>query len=124
MTVSQSGQSKYLIRALETAKRHDITCFNVVNVEDSPITKADPFGSPVGKYEEASQMQSTRHIGFYMKSGYCYCDIKSFVPIVVSMALVAIWFSDHKTKKPISKELLLIFNRYYRGDQEDEAGHD
>jgi len=34
-----------------------------------------------------------------MKSGYCYCDIKSFIPQVVSMALVALWFSDHKSKK-------------------------
>ena len=34
-----------------------------------------------------------------MKAGYCYCDIKSFIPEVVCMALVALWFSDHKAKK-------------------------
>jgi len=34
-----------------------------------------------------------------MKAGYCYCDVKSFIPEVVCMALVALWFSDAKTKK-------------------------
>lgn len=33
-----------------------------------------------------------------MKAGYCYCDIKSFVPMVVCMALVSLWFSDNKSK--------------------------
>ena len=33
-----------------------------------------------------------------MKSGFCYSDVKNFVPMVISMALVAIWFSDKKTK--------------------------
>jgi hypothetical protein len=48
-------------------------------------------------------LQATKNIGLYMKSGYCYCDIKSFAPEVVCMALVALWFSDHKTKKANSK---------------------
>ena len=33
-----------------------------------------------------------------MKCGFCYSDVKSFVPMVIAMALVAIWFSDKRTK--------------------------
>jgi len=31
-----------------------------------------------------------------MKSGFCYSDVKSFIPEVISMALVALWFSFNK----------------------------
>ena len=81
----------------------DISCMNVVNVEDSPITKV---GDLLKGQDDDSAKE--RKIGFYMKSGYCYCDIKSFIPQVVSMALVALWFSDHKSKKPNSKSIILI----------------
>lgn len=33
----------------------------------------------------------------YMKSGFCYSDAKSFIPEVIAMALVALWFSVHKS---------------------------
>ena len=56
------------------AKELDLTCINVVNVEDSPITKVGDE-----KKEDGDQGKE-RQIGFYMKSGYCYCDIKSFIP--------------------------------------------
>jgi len=39
LTLSQSGESMYLINALSQARSLDLTCINVVNVEDSPITK-------------------------------------------------------------------------------------
>lgn len=32
-----------------------------------------------------------------MKSGFCYSDVKSFIPEVIAMTLVAIWFSGNKT---------------------------
>ena len=32
-----------------------------------------------------------------MKIGFCYSDIKSFIPEVIAMALASIWFSDKKT---------------------------
>lgn len=32
-----------------------------------------------------------------MKSGFCYSDMKCFVPEILAMALVAVWFSDKKT---------------------------
>lgn len=97
LTLSQSGESQVLINALKTAKELELTCINVVNVEDSPITKVTDYMT--GEEEGTKE----RNIGFYMKTGYCYCDIKSFIPQVVSMALVALWFSDHKAKKPNSK---------------------
>lgn len=71
-----------------------MTCINVVNVEDSPITKVgENFAS------NGFDINQDVKIGLYMKAGYCYCDIKSFIPEIVCMALVALWFSDHKTKK-------------------------
>ena len=33
-----------------------------------------------------------------MKSGFCYSDVKSFAPMVIAMTLVAIWFSEKKSK--------------------------
>ena len=39
LTLTQSGQSSHLIKALNLAKQLNLTCFNVVNVEDSPITR-------------------------------------------------------------------------------------
>ncbi len=56
------------------AKELDLTCINVVNVEDSPITKVGD------EKKEDGEQGKERQIGFYMKSGYCYCDIKSFIP--------------------------------------------
>ena len=44
-------------------------------------------------------------IGMYMKSGFCYSDVKCFIPMVISMALIAIWFSD-KTSNYLDKESL------------------
>lgn len=32
----------------------------------------------------------------YSKCGYCYTDMKTFIPQVVCVALVAIWFSHNK----------------------------
>ena len=38
-TLSQSGTNKSLIDALICASKLGITCMNVVNVEDSPVTR-------------------------------------------------------------------------------------
>lgn len=93
LTLSQSGESHHLIESLRAAKELELTCINVVNVEDSPITK-------VGENFNSSGFdnQKETQIGMFMKAGYCYCDIKSFIPEVVCMSLVALWFSDHKSK--------------------------
>lgn len=39
LTLSQSGSSKYLVDALKKAKELNLTCINVLNVEDSAIAK-------------------------------------------------------------------------------------
>ena len=41
--------------------------------------------------------ENDENIGLYMKIGFCYSDIKSFIPEVIAMTLVSIWFSDKKT---------------------------
>lgn len=40
--------------------------------------------------------KENENIGVYMKSGMCYSNIKSFLPSVITLALIAIWFSDAK----------------------------
>ena len=39
LTLSQSGDAKNLIDGIITATKLGVTCINVVNVEDSPITR-------------------------------------------------------------------------------------
>jgi len=39
LTLSQSGDAKDLINGIITANKLGVTCINVVNVEDSPITR-------------------------------------------------------------------------------------
>lgn len=47
-----------------------------------------------------------------MKSGFCYSDVKYFLPMVIALALVTIWFSDKKStvldKEAKSKRQSLI----------------
>jgi len=39
LTLSQSGDSKYLVDGIKMATKLGVTCINVVNTEDSPITR-------------------------------------------------------------------------------------
>ena len=39
LTLSQSGDAQNLIDGITTASKLGVTCINVVNVEDSPITR-------------------------------------------------------------------------------------
>lgn len=39
LTLSQSGDAKNLIQGIITATKLGVSCINVVNVEDSPITR-------------------------------------------------------------------------------------
>jgi len=66
---------------------------NVVNVEDSPLTRVI---SEMNKDAQSENWFDSENIGMFMKSGFCYSDVKSFIPQVVSMALVALWFSFNK----------------------------
>ena len=40
LTLTQSGSGSELIKVLKNAYEKNLTCFNVVNVENSPITRA------------------------------------------------------------------------------------
>jgi len=126
LTLSQSGNDKGLINGIITASKLGVSCINVVNVEDSPITRViqevdfeenpNPQGerklmrNDSGSIEPISMIRSgsasipnaqffenDENIGFYMKTGFCYSDVKCFIPQILAMALVAIWFSDKKT---------------------------
>ena len=111
LTLSQSGSDKNLINGIITASKLGVTCINVVNVEDSPITRViqeveveddqpatqgrglmrsssgtfEPMNlARTGNYQSsmpnAQFFENDENIGFYMKSGFCYSDVKSFVP--------------------------------------------
>ena len=102
LTLSQSGSSKYLVNGYKMAKKLNLTCINVVNVEDSNLNNASTEFQDKGE----------KKIGLFMKSGYCQCDIKSFVPQIVCMALVALWFSDNKSKIVDSKIYIFLKQPY------------
>ena len=54
----------------------------------------------IGKQESgtaAAWQENDENIGLYMKSGFCYSDAKYFVPMVIALALVTLWFSDKKS---------------------------
>lgn len=109
LTVTQSGSGKASIDALKMAYQKNLTCLNVVNIESSPITKAiDEVQKETSSMKDEKQQVLynssdeedfkepfyDKNIGIYMKSGHCYSDIKSFIPQIVCLALVALWFSD------------------------------
>lgn len=104
------------------AFKSNLTCFNIVNVEDSPITQVidkvikqeeelrkkkkedDPVimynGSESDESSLEDELQSAnKNIGLYQKTGYCYSCTKSFIPQIVCCILVALWFSDNKQQK-------------------------
>jgi predicted homoserine dehydrogenase-like protein len=91
------------------AYKHNLTCFNIVNVEDSPVTHViDDLLKAQAATEKQVVLLNTdsdeeigpinKNIGLYQKTGHCYSDIKSFLPQITCLMLVAIWFSDNKQK--------------------------
>lgn len=40
LTVSQSGKGDPLLKALKLAFKNNLTCFNIINIEDSPLAQA------------------------------------------------------------------------------------
>lgn len=116
LTVSQSGKGEALLKSLSHAFKNNLTCFNIINIEDSPLTQAmdnlikqeeeeiaqKKKDSPTVLYdisddEDSSEyVQANKNIGLYQKTGHCYSDIKSFIPQIVSIILVGLWFSDNK----------------------------
>lgn len=40
LTISQSGKGEPLLKSLRIAFQNNLTCFNIINIEDSPLTQA------------------------------------------------------------------------------------
>jgi len=55
LAVSQSGESNELAKALKLAFQHNFTCTNIVNVEDSPITKVIDLINQVEKTKKEGE---------------------------------------------------------------------
>jgi len=121
LTVTASGSHKALLNQIKLAYKNNLTCFNIVNVENSPITRIidelqkemnedekkddnkdepqilfDADNSDGNNSDDKEEEFVDKNIGLYQKSGHCYSDIKSFVPQVICLAMVALWFSDKK----------------------------
>ena len=113
LAISQSGEGPKLAEALKLAYEMNFTCTNIVNVEDSPITKViDQINQEKNKKKDDESPaiifnasdesaeddidKGNQNVGLYMKSGFCYSTIKSFIPSVICLSLVALWFSDNK----------------------------
>ena len=84
------------------AYQNNLTCFNIVNAENSPITtiidqlqneteekKGNESDQPQmlfnasdsdDEFGEKKEAWVDRNIGLYQKSGHCYSDVKSFIP--------------------------------------------
>lgn len=121
LTVSQSGKGDHLLRALKLAYENHLTCFNIVNIEDSPLTqaldnlvkneeekirqrrKSNNVLYDASDDEDSSEFSLTnKNIGLYQKTGHCYSDIKSFIPQIVAVILAALWFSDNKQQQNLT----------------------
>lgn len=98
LTLTQSGNDKDLISALRLAYKNNLTCFNIVNEENSPITQVidqvlkeqkeeEKNDEPQVLYNSDDSDEKTneeefrdKNIGLYQKLGHCYSDVKSFIP--------------------------------------------
>jgi hypothetical protein len=108
LTLSITGSSKTLTKNIEMAHELGLTCINIVNAEDSEITRVisekgfsakltNDFDDSITEDASTTLYDNEESIGMYTKFGFCYSDFKAFVPQVIAMALAAIWFSDAKT---------------------------
>lgn len=121
LTVTASGGHKALLNQIKLAYKNNLTCFNIVNVENSPITRIidelqkemnedekkdgdedkaqvlfDADDADGNNSDDREEEFVDKNIGLYQKSGHCYSDIKCFIPQVICLAMVALWFSDKK----------------------------
>lgn len=80
LTLTQSGSDKDLQDALALAFKNNMTCFNVVNMENSPITRVIDEIIKEEKTDSSEDEYLEKNIGLYQKSGHCYSDVKSFIP--------------------------------------------
>ncbi|GAB5362710.1 hypothetical protein AAMO2058_000821400 [Amorphochlora amoebiformis] len=79
LCISQSGETKDVMRALQVAKNSGIPCFSIVNVVGSLIAR-------------------TTGVGVYVHAGRenAVASTKAFTGSVTCLALVAAWFSQNR----------------------------
>lgn len=75
------------------------------SLDDSPLPKvlynaSDSENDSSGNNND-EEIFYDKNIGLYQKSGHCYSDVKSFIPQVVCLVLVALWFSDHRQNQSV-----------------------
>jgi len=63
---------------------------------EKPMVLLDSDASDDNLSSQDEEAFQEKNIGMYQKSGHCYSDFKSFIPQVVCLALVALWFSSKK----------------------------
>lgn len=61
-----------------------------------PVVLLDSDQSGDNLSSDDDEAFQEKNIGMYQKSGHCHSDFKSFVPQVVCLAMVALWFSAKK----------------------------
>lgn len=103
---------------MKSAYAENLTCFNIVNVEDSPVTRVIDELQNVTDNKPQVLLDSEnsdsdelgdnefrdKNIGLYQKSGHCYSDVKSYIPQIVALTLTALWFSDN-SRQPWMKDI-------------------
>lgn len=99
LTLSQSGESEVLANGVKRAAKLGLSCINVVNVEDSRIARVitEMASKQPHSHQDDIDWFESENIGMYMKSGVSYSDVKSFMPEVICLALVGLWFSHAKS---------------------------
>jgi D-arabinose 5-phosphate isomerase GutQ len=93
LTLSIDGSSKHLVNGIEMAHDLGLTIINVVNVEDSAVTRVisekghqhkrevqETFEDSVTEDASSTLYEIEESIGMYTKLGFCYSDLKAFVP--------------------------------------------
>ena len=91
LAVSQSGETKTLLDALQTAQANDVPAFSVVNGVGSRIAQ-------------------TTKIGAYQNAGpeIAITSTKSFTTQVTVIALIACWFAQHREDASEAKRIALV----------------
>ena len=87
LVLSQSGETKDVDRAVDIAIEHSLMVISIVNVVGSLIARKATCGA---------YLNAGREVGV--------ASTKSFTSQVVVMALIAIWFSQNKSKQKTLRE--------------------
>jgi glucosamine--fructose-6-phosphate aminotransferase (isomerizing) len=92
LSISQSGETADLIKAINLAKPQGVVCFNVVNTVESQIAKLTKCGVFCNAGRESS-----------------VASTKAFMCQVISLCLIGAWFAERKNpgEKLVERHLLM-----------------